>query len=206
MLDQVDVDIKRLCDGIADAPLAHAYPELLEHEAGEVAPFQGSGVCKEFPDQEELFALGPRSLSGRHPLKVAVDLDEIHLLDEERRLLFTGEEALDSKAGIAGRVDRFPDVLPLCADDVGDGVVEKVWTDTELLGTPVREDPAHDEANKYGEFLITESRQSSADLLDHIQASADPLQAFADLSKLQKLHTHILLEYWDAGGINPSVL
>ncbi len=193
MLDQADINLERPRDGIADVPLPYAYPEFLEHQPREVSPFKRAGVAEEPLRHPELLPLGPLPSGGRHPLEVPIHLDEVHLLNKERRLLFVCKEPLDGKARIAGCVDRLANRLPLCADDVGHGIVEEVWAYAEFLRAPVGKDSAPDEADKDGEFFVVEPGQDRGDLLDQIQASGDPFQVLADTGELQKLHTHSLL-------------
>ncbi|OQC68697.1 MAG: hypothetical protein BWX50_01168 [Euryarchaeota archaeon ADurb.Bin009] len=198
MLDQADVEGKRPRDGVADVPLAHPYPELFEHQPREVPPFKRAGVPEEALRDTELLLLRPLPSRRRHPPEFAVDVDEVEFLYEERRLLFSREEILDGKAGVAGGVDRLADGLPLSPDDVGHRVVEEVGAYAEFFGAPVGKDPAHDEPDEDGEFVVAESGEDAGDLLDHIQAPRNPLEALADAGELQKLHTH-LLKYFPAG-------
>ncbi|KAF5030610.1 hypothetical protein DSECCO2_636380 [anaerobic digester metagenome] len=206
MLDQADVKLERLRDGVADVPFPHPDPELLEHQPREVSPLERPGVPEEALRHAEFLPLRPLSFGGRHPLEFPVDVEEVEFLDEERCLLLPCKEPLDGETHVPGRVDRLADGLPLRPDDVGHGVVEKVRAHAEFFGAPVGKDPAHDEPDEDGELLVVEPGKNGGDLLDHIEAPGGPFKVLADLSELQKLHTHNLLKYFPAGSINPSVL
>ncbi|KAF5045866.1 hypothetical protein DSECCO2_476740 [anaerobic digester metagenome] len=188
VFDQRRIDVEGERDRVAHRPLTDPDPELGEDEPGEIAGLEWGHRPEALPEEAHLRLLGLGPGGRRDANQEDMDLGERHGIGEERGLLPPLEEALDREPRIAGLVHEPDDVGALSARDIRDRLVEEVRADPQLLGGPVREDPALDEPDEDRELGLPEPGKERGEKVAHLEPARDRLEPFADEGEVGELH------------------